>query len=133
MGHTCKDHNDTGYACNGPGNAGYLGLSCADYAGWHSGPGAVIYTLHTYVHDLNDLVRTVNNTSQKIGERYGVGVEAGLTVPNLRAALADISAIRDAAGEPAIHHLGVWWNPPLHEGPSEEFMAAVGEWLRGEI
>ena len=130
--HCCKGHNDTGYACNGPGNAGYLGMSCADYEQF-SGPDAVIYTLHTYVHDLKELLRTVNNSAPQIGRRYGVGVEAGLSIPNLRAALADISAIKDGTGRAAINHLGVWWNPPLHEGPSEEYMAAVGEWLRRAI
>ena len=48
-----------------------------------TGP-AVIYTLHTYVHDLADLLRTVFNASPQLGPRYGVGLEAGLAVPDLR-------------------------------------------------
>lgn len=129
--HCCNGQNDTGYACNGPGDAGYLGLSCADYFTPTGIGPSVIYTLHTYVHDLADLVRTVKNTSPQIGPRYGVGLEAGLSLPNLRMALANISAVVDASGCPAIHHLGVWWNPPLHDGPSKEFMAEIGSWLHG--
>ena len=53
-------------------------------------------------------------------------------VPALRKALADISNVTDAAGRPAIHQLGIWWNPPLRDGPSEEFMLEVGRWLRHE-
>ena len=122
------------YACNGPGDAGYLGMSCADYATPIGGAGpAVIYTLHTYVHDLADLLRTVRNTSPQIGVRYGVGLDAGLAVPDLRKALRTISNLTDAAGAPAIHHVGVWWNPPLKDGPSEAFMHEVGRWLRHEV
>jgi hypothetical protein len=132
--HCCKGQNDTGYACNGPGNAGYLGMTCADYAAsavGGAGP-SVIYTLHTYVHDLAELLRTVKNTSPQIGARYGVGVEAGLAVPALRKALAEISNITDSSGRPAISHLGIWWNPPLRDGPSEEFMNEIKRWLRHE-
>lgn len=80
--HCCKGQNDTGYACNGPGNAGYLGMTCADYAPAAVGAvgPSVIYTLHTYVHDLTELLRTVDNTVPQIGPRYGVGLEAGLAV-----------------------------------------------------
>ena len=132
--HCCKGQNDTGYACNGPGNAGYLGMTCADYAASAVGGAglSVIYTLHTYVHDLAELLRTVKNTSPQIGARYGVGVEAGLAVPALRKALAEISNITDSSGRPAISHLGIWWNPPLRDGPSEEFMNEINRWLRHE-